>query len=467
MRNSTARRARTRLMVGGSTVITALFAGACNLHQDLVSPETPGVIDPGAVIAAGPTGASGLRVGALGALKLQTGSGETLWQLGGLLTDEWASASTSAATNEIDKRTVSTNNPSVTAAYNNIQQTRGYFRDAIKAMKTYRPDYLGQLGELYLGLGFIEMQMAESFCNGIPLGTSESGAPVYGTPLTTDAVLALASVHFDSALMLLDSTRGPRSADTADFSVSRRVRPAASVAKARVLVDQGNFVTAATFANPVVTGYQYVLSFSTASGLNGNWNLNSSLLNYSVADSFSAAGVIANALPFASKKDVRVPSPAASVVGADGATPVFTQTEWANTGQIPLLSGIDARLIEAENRLNLLDIPGTMGFLNTLRTTQQTMGTFKPATQAALANPPNQAAAVALFFREKAFWTFGRGQRLGDLRRQVKQYLLPAASVGPSGNFLKGGTYGTDLNFPVPDAEKINPAFKGCIDRNP
>jgi len=26
--------------------------------------------------------------------------------------------------------------------------------------------------------------------------------------------------------------------------------------------------------------------------------------------------------------------------------------------------------------------------------------------------------------------------------------------------------YGSDVNFPVPDGERVNPQFLGCIDRN-
>ena len=96
---------------------------------------------------------------------------------------------------------------------------------------------------------------------------------------------------------------------------------------------------------------------------------------------------------------------------------------------------------------------------------QSMFGTFRPATQPALQQPSSQAAATAVFFREKAFWTFGRGQRLGDLRRLVRQYGIPAATAFPAGTFFKGGAYGDDVNFAVPDAERANPLFAGCTDR--
>ena len=70
------------------------------------------------------------------------------------------------------------------------------------------------------------------------------------------------------------------------------------------------------------------------------------------------------------------------------------------------------------------------------------------------------------FFREKAFWTFGRGQRLPDLRRLIRQYGRTQDQVFPTGAYFKGGNYGTDVNFPVPNSEQVNPNFHGCIDRN-
>jgi hypothetical protein len=85
----------------------------------------------------------------------------------------------------------------------------------------------------------------------------------------------------------------------------------------------------------------------------------------------------------------------------------------------------------------------------------------------ALTAPPTQDAATSLFFREKAFWTFGRGQRLGDLRRLMRQYNRPQDQVFPTGAFFKGGSYGTDVNLPIPQAELNNPNSKGCTDRLP
>jgi hypothetical protein len=131
-----------------------------------------------------------------------------------------------------------------------------------------------------------------------------------------------------------------------------------------------------------------------------------------------------------------------------------------------MVSGIDARLIEAEARLNAPDIAGMLTILNQLRADRPSIGNFRPATMTPIATvPATQAEAVTLFFREKGFWTFGRGQRLGDLRRLIRQYGRTEDNVFPKGNYLKGGVYGSDVNFQVPDGELVNPQFHGCIDR--
>ena len=69
--------------------------------------------------------------------------------------------------------------------------------------------------------------------------------------------------------------------------------------------------------------------------------------------------------------------------------------------------------------------------------------------------------------RERAFWMFSTGHRLGDLRRLVRQYSRAQAQVFPSGIYPKGGNYGEAMNFPLPLVEQNNPKFQaGCIDRN-
>ena len=72
-------------------------------------------------------------------------------------------------------------------------------------------------------------------------------------------------------------------------------------------------------------------------------------------------------------------------------------------------------------------------------------------------------------FRERAFTLYGRGTRTGDMRRLIRQYGRNAETVFPTGAWHKGGNYGTDVNFPLPQAEQNNPEVglgTTCINRN-
>ena len=155
------------------------------------------------------------------------------------------------------------------------------------------------------------------------------------------------------------------------------------------------------------------------------------------------------------------------VVAEDGSTPQFIEQLFARFDPIPMVSGIDARLIEAEVKLNANDIAGMMTILNALRAAPPKISNFQPAAMPALSTPATQDAAVTLFFREKAFWTFGRGQRLNDDRRQMRQYKRTEDQVFPTGPYFKGGSYGHTIQFAVTNTELSNPNFKGCTDRNP
>src|SRR5262249_28297606 len=149
---------------------------------------------------------------------------------------------------------------------------------------------------------------------------------------------------------------------------------------------------------------------------------------------------IQNAIPFARLNDPRVKVLNSGAPGEDNVTIFIDQGNWGRDDPIPPLSGIDARLTEAEAKLNANDIAGMTTILNALRTAPQTLGVFKVAAMSALAAPADKATATDLFFREKALWQFERGYRMGDLRRLVRQYGRTQDKVFPTGPFVRNGT---------------------------
>jgi len=98
--------------------------------------------------------------------------------------------------------------------------------------------------------------------------------------------------------------------------------------------------------------------------------------------------------------------------------------------------------------------------------------TYRPVAGtklAPLADPGTPAARAALMFSERAFWMFSTGHRLGDMRREVRQYgtFFSVNTVYPIGAWFKGGTYGNAIQMAIPVEELNNPNFHGCTDRNP
>ncbi len=462
-------RARLGFVVLAATAFT--IVGCQHVKDQLLQPQVPGLVDPTAV--GNPTAALALRAGAIGRYK-QVQAGESIWEYAGTLADEYKNADFSVDRINADQRLT---DAAISWNYGPVTQSRGFVRDAINAMIAFNPDSTALIGELYMELAFFEMTLADNYCNGIPLGHMDNGVQVNGAPVTVLQVYDSASNHLDTALVYTAKAiaAGKTTADKAGATFIDR---AARIWKARVLIDKdkANAGAAAAVVAGVPTSFAYDMTFSASAGTNGMWGLNNSTARIGVADSFDiingAVSVIKNALPFVSSKDPRVPvingdSVSPKVPPEDGVTRPF-YLGGLYKGQfdpLVLASGVDARLYEAEAKLQGGDIPGMMTILNALRAAQPTIGVTTIPAMAPLPTPATNDAATSLLFREKAFWTFGRGQRLPDLRRLIRQYGRTQDNVFPTGNYFKGGSYGPDVNFPVPSQEQVNPLFSSCLDR--
>jgi hypothetical protein len=462
----------TRGLATATLAASLAFVGGCDVKQELLSAPDPDIINPADVTS--PEGAEALRLGALGRLRNTTSGGESVWLYGGLFVDEWKSSDTFLERNALDSRSVPDNNANLVTALRDLYRGRTAAREALKALQTFKPTPASNLGQMYLVMALEEMFLAESFCNGTPLGDASTGVPEYGPPMTNAEVFAVALAHLDSAVTLTSAT------DAATVAI----RNAVLVARGRVLVDLGRFSDAAAAVASVPTSFRFDGTHSLTGGNNQLWSLNTSAKRYTVGDSVDPSGRILNAMPFASANDPRVPVTGSSLgtssqgTGFDGTTNFVIQRLWGRVDPTPIVSGLDARLIEAEAKLSAGDLAGMTTILNALRSSPPTIANFSgtgstPGTSVAvtpaglqpLATPATKDAATTLFFREKAFWAFGRGQRLGDLRRQVRQYGRAADAVFPSGKFFKGDNYGTDVSLPIHPDETNNTAFTGCLDR--
>jgi hypothetical protein len=304
---------------------------------------------------------------------------------------------------------------------------------------------------------------------------------VLGTPLPVKQVFTVAIASFDTAITL--SGGG-----------TNDIFRAASVGKARALLGVGltNAAAAAALVAGIPTTWRYDVTASLTGGNNTLWDQPASQNRYIVSDSMqgnSRSILVRNAIPFLSAKDPRVPAHYKiasngrdSVKSQDGGTFVIqVDSLWGQTSAVAVTSGLDARLIEAEGALKAGDVAGMLTILNTLRGAKLVLTAPSPTSTGthagwtvpvmpALTDPGTATAQVDLLFREKAFWTFGRGQRLGDLRRLIRDYGRAAdgSNTGgfPVGQHFKGGSFARDLNLPVTTDEQIgNPNFTSCLDR--
>lgn len=461
--------AAVAMIVAGGLALTACSK---SVTDALLTATDPDIINPANVNS--PDGAEGLRLGVVQRLTTMTGAApantEGVWFMSGMLADEWKSGDTFVQRDETDKRTIALDNSIVTAGYRYIHQTRISANQAIDALRKYPPTSAttanAYVAQMQMIRAYAELLSADNFCNGQPFSDGSTGTIAEGDPLTSIQAFQRAVVSADSAIGIIG---------TASDTLSVRMLNAAKIVKARALMGIGgasNYAAAKAAVAGIPTSYVYNVYFSTATRSNGIWALNNSAKRYVVGDSVDAAGRILNAIPFKSAKDPRVPT-SGTGRAFDSTTPFTQQLIWASTGTpagstdpIAVLNGVDARLIEAEVALSQGDAVTWLSILNTLRTgpTQLSVG-LTVSGMTPLLDPVTPDARLSLQFREKAFWTFGRGERLGDMRRLVRQYQRPANTVFPEGTFFKGGSYGTDVNLPVPQAEQNNTKFSGCTDR--
>lgn len=435
----------------------AALLGATLACSDLTSVDTPGVTQPADV--ATPDGAVSQFNGAVGAFAIALGSyvgsataANTQIVTSGLLSDELGNTSSGTDFQSIDSRNVSDPASVTSGPYANLHTARVNALIAARGLQQFAPTPGSRIGELYAYVGYTDLFFAETFCSGLTLATVTADGPTaYGTPLTTSQMLQQAAAAFDSATQF--------AADSA------RILNLALIGKGRALLNLGDFAGAAAAVAPVPPSY----TFATANSAQLQPNALGALFsarNVTVSDREGT-----NGLDFVSANDPRVPTTAAGVNGLGLAVVVWNTVSGPAALNV-LGSGIEARLIVAEAALHTGNVATWLNELNALRTdgTQSGPGAWNPGTGgvaglAPLTDPGTPDARVDLMFRERAFWLYGTGHRLGDLRRLIRQYARTQNQVFPIGQYSGGQFYGSAVNMTPDQFARNNPNFKGCLDR--
>jgi len=435
------------------TLAGTIVVGACT-HDELLGVQTPDIISPNA--AQSTAGAQTFRVTAIGNFArfvggdLGGGSPLGLNLTGGMLGDEIFSAR--AGTEHMDNRNINPNTFPIDT-WTQVGNTYTRIVRAIALLTKYPPasGLNDQLAELHTQEGFVFTIVAENYCNGVPFWDGVEQANINTVTLSTTDLYNRAKAQFDSALGLAAAN-----SSTAYL---------ATIGKARTLVDMNDYAGAAGLTAGVPTSYVYNAQFSklTTGLVNAIYDWMNATKNFGASDKEGT-----NGLDYVSSKDPRVLVDGTKLGrGQDGTlTPLINQYPTTDA-VVPVATGIEARLIEAEAQLKNGN-PAWITTLNALRSAPQKYGAVSTTATSLtpLVDPVTPSAQVDMLFRERAFWMYMTAHRLGDMRRLIRQYGRTQATVFPTGNYFKGGTYGSDVTL-VPSQQELNNAkWTACTDRN-
>jgi hypothetical protein len=431
----------------------ALVFTACKADS-LLKTDNPDVIDPGALNTA--QGATALYSGALGDFSLAVdGSGLTgpaLVEAGAWFTDEARFGGTPPEVKQMDLRAVREEADAWQEMYLDLHRAREGAERAAQALTGFNSKD-PRIGQMYAISALVHILLAEDYCSGVPFSTTQPTL-TYGAPLTT-------AQTFQRAISRLDQAKQNTNGDTTVTRLEAVLRGRALLDLVKDSTDVAGFAAAAAAVASVPTSFVYQTFHSTATVRQNNF-MNTDIFS---ADRLSVSDHEGtNGLDFASSNDPRLPVQISTdnpqgVSRFDGVTPMVRFLKYNSlSAPVTHASGIEARLIEAEAALAANDATTWLAKLNAARATLPGL--------APLSDPGTRLARVNLMFRERAYWMFMTGHRLGDLRRLVRQYGRGAESVFPTGAYHKDNLMrGTDVNIVIPISEKNNPNFHGCLDR--
>jgi hypothetical protein len=439
----------------------------------------------------------------------------------GLLTDELQSNERGAGINDnffgqdnapLDARRDRSNRSD--AVYTALHGVRTLSMEAIGALAKYDPSHsANRRGALYAMQGYAELYLADLFCSGVPLSIVDFEEDfTYKPSETTSRVYMHAIALFDTALTLAPD--------------SEAVIVMARIGTGRALLALEQYAAAADTVRAIPTDAHISELVYTCNYGGCPFNSSTTMAAFdlapaaTVADSEGAVGI-----PFISKYDPRT---TVEQIGTTqyGYTTYFPEKFMQGAAStLNVATGVEARLIEAEadlrsggsRWLQILNELRTDGTVASVYQRTDTPGaspgpagvqdtTWGPGTGTALipaavkadagpqcasgnGGPPPVCADTVwykglhplqdpgtpqsradLIFTERAKWLFLTGHREGDLRRRIRDtdpvWRRAKATLYPGGAYPGIGVYGSAADAVIPDAEQINPYFRGCLARD-
>ena len=450
-------KSRTRVYAITALAIAAAAAG-CN-KDALLDVTDPDVLSPSDYTT--PGGATPLRIGVIANFTSAFDGGtDSFVTITGNLADELLASDTFDGRLTINARKSVEINTEMEAVYRAMQRARTAAARAAATLATTAPTPLFNRGELYMLLAYSELMLGEGWCSGVPFSSEDGTTISFGQPLTTEQMFQQAVAHFDTALSLAET--------------NARVLNGSKIGKGRTLMNLGKFAEAAAAVTGIPTNFVLTTSHSTNSNNNGPWSASTSgASRYRLMTNEGK-----NGLPFLGQtaaQDARINWTTSTRSGFSSQfSAQLNQSKFAQFTDGVISTGAEARLIDLESQLQA----GTQAArdavfagLNSLRTGGAAIGGATGTTLITVAAisgsaPTTQDAAIDLLYKERAYWMWLTGHRLGDLRRLVRVYKRDSEAVFPTGTLTSplDGTYGASTTITVPFSERNNPNFKGCLE---
>ena len=274
--------------------------------------------------------------------------------------------------------------------------------------------------------GYSYTLLGEGFCTLAFSKVNLDRSIAYGGEVPRDSAFRIAVSRFSESIAASQATTTPVSAATTD------ILRMAYLGRARAKLDLKDYAGAKADAQQIPAGF---LRNATYSGTVGR-RANLVFADNSITNNSSSVGD-----PYRTMNDPRVPVTQGSASSATGIRHYY-QSKYTNVASsIPLAKYQEAQLIIAEADVRAGNLAAALPILNAERTRGNQLP-FAGVT-------PAEYLTELIDQRRREL--FLEGQHLGDVIRFGIQ-LQPA--TGTSYHF--GGTYGTQLCFPLPAAERLN-----------
>jgi hypothetical protein len=429
------------LKTGAAVALTLALAGCSNLLEQTA---------PSRVLADNlttPTNAKLLVDGARASFGCAL---QAYLTAGGLMTDEMEDHQLAAAAWDYDRRSNVASLGSIYAEagcdvgqnfgiYRPIQTARYQADYVLEALRGWTdaevPDRAELIATAALYSGYGHLILGEGYCTAAIMAPTEALNASGGAELQPEDVFALAETRFSEAI-----TAAAGNATLLNAARVGRARARLDLAKLPGKpVNSAKLAEAGADAAAVTAGFRYTVPYNIQTGFSSNmlgrrmWEW----LYYGIAPPFQN-------VTWNGKPDPRVAVTNTGLKGADRAIVWAADKYPSATTPIPMAHWSEAQLIQAE-------AAGGQAAVTIIDRLHQLAGLDPSGVN------PNDATAVQnQIILERSREMFLEGHHFYDVKRFNLPYDPPVGTP-----FAKGGTYGDQRCFPLPDIERTtNPKLK-------